>query len=757
MSLKKLISLITVVCIVISLSLPAFATKTVSISEKAKTLNKIDILQGNGNDFNLEGKLLRGEAATFIVRLMGMEKSVLAEKDKWSKTNFKDIKKSDWYAPYIGYCSQIGIINGYPDGYYKPNESISEKAFLKLVLGVLGYKYNIDFTWSDVCTKAYDTGLVYDYTYQSKVADDTKYKRGSVVEVLYNSLNRRNKDTGVKILDNLIEKDVVDRFIAVAEGLINDPVTTSISSVTSMDMNTLKVKFNESIKALAGSNIKVFETKNESSALSITINSQSSDELILKTVSQVPDKEYSIRVSDVTDKDGNVIDVEGTFTGYKLVEVNSDFFKIKKIEAISKNVINVFFTQPINMNAEMPTYFEILQGDSSYIKGGFQTISSKVLAPYDNAITIFCKEKEFLDGASYILKISGELFSVYGAKLNNGSGDKMGFVAKASANEGFHITNVYAVNKKYVKIQFSKDININNAQVNINYTIKNSDGIPGFISKAVVTKEGVYKNKEVTLLVPSLMEANKVYELTVKNLTDSFDQMKLSESDIYKFAGVSEDPKALSIENVSPQDKGTLVVYFNRPLNELTATDCFRYTLMGVTEPSFSVIPSSVYYDSVLNPYMVKLYIPGDSAATPSTYKLKVDALMQDYMGETTGEINYTFNGSGSDNCKPYMEEALIISDDMIRVKLNEEITSNYPNTMASNYVLEYQEGSNTARKNAVSVSYVNAKMLILKFDKLDLSKQYTLKFTDRLVDYSGGNARLSSDNSNGISVYVGN
>lgn len=754
MTLKKLIAVVVVICITVSLTSPVLAAKA---ADKAKTLNRIDLLQGNGVDFNLNGKLLRSEAATFIVRLMGMEKSVLDDKDRWAKTAYNDVKNTDWYAPYVGYCASQGIIDGFPDGTYRPNESISEKSFLKLVLGVLGYKYNIDFTWKDVCRKAYDVGLVYDYTYQGKVEDNTDYRRSSVIDVLYNSLGRKNKVTKVGILDNLLEKGLVNRKVAISEGLIYDPVITSITSINTIDMNTIKLKFNESIKPLLDSNIKIYETQNKASVLTVTINSQTADEVVLKTTSQTPDKGYSVEISDVTDSDGNKTDVTGSFTGYKIIEVNSEFFRIKKIEAVSKNVINVYFTHPINMNAEMPTYYEILQGDTTYVKGSFQTISAKVLAPYDNAISIFCKEKDFSDGSVYNLKINGDLFSLYGVKLNNGSGDNMSFTAKASANEGFYITNVFPINKKYVKVQFNKDIDVNNAQTIINYTIKNSDGIPGFISKAVVTNEGIYKNKEVTLLVSSMLESNKIYELTVKNLYDSFDQIRLSEGDVYKFVGISDNVDNLVIENVSVEDKGTLGVYFNRPLNDLTANDRFRYSIVGETDPSFIANPSSVYYDSGNNPYMVKLYMSGNLLNAPNVYKLRVDVLMQDYMGETTAETTYRFTGSGTENNKPYMEEALIISDDSIRVRLSEEISSLAPNTMTTNYVLEYSEGSNTARKTPVSVSYINARILVLKFDKLDFSKQYTLKFTDRLVDYSGTDARLASDYGNGISVYLGN
>ncbi len=757
MSLKKATVIFLVMCIVMSIMMPLNAASTKSSNEMAITLNKFNILKGDGKDFNLNGSLVRGEAATFIVRLMGMEESVLADKAKWANTKFKDVQSSAWYAPYVGYCSQMGIIDGYPDGNYKPNENISEKAFIKLVLGVLGYKYNVDYTWNNVYRKAYDVGLVYGPDYEFKEKDDVNYKRGSVVTVLFNSLDRTNRTTKVKVLDSLLEKGIIKRADAVSEGFIKDSIITAISSIGVLDATTVKVKFNEKIKSISSSSILISETQNTSTKLTATIKSQSDDEVTITTSTQIPDKGYTINISDVSDQEKNVNTVTGTFTGYKNVEVKSDFFRISKIEPVSKNVINVFFTHPVNLNAEVPMYFDVLDGTTTYIKGSFQSESVKCLAPYDNAVSIFFKEKDLADNKSYSLKVSGELYSVYGTKLNNGSGESMGFVARASANEGFYVTNITAINKKYIRVRFNKDVDVSSAQVFTNYSIKDSNEIPGFIGNAIVTKEGVYKNKEVTLQVGSWLE-NKQYKLIINNVYDSFRQIPLTSDQPYQLVGVTTDIENLSLVNVFVEDKGTLSVYFNRPLSDTTATDQFRYTVTGITNPGYTSNPIKVYYNSEINPYMVKLFIAGDEMAAPNTFKLKVDKIMQDYFGETPpDDLYYTFNGTSNNNIKPYMTEALIISNDTIKVSFNEEISANVPNTLSTNYSLSYKDGSNTVTKNPASVNYVNAKTLTLRFDNLDLSKVYTLKFNDRLVDYSDLYFRLATEDLNSVSVRLGN
>lgn len=758
MKLKKILSLFTILCVTLTMTLTVYSEKANTANDKAGTLNKLSVLKGDGIDFNLDGQLRRSEAATFIVRLMGKEEDVLANKAKWSVTKYADVEKSAWYAPYIGYCSQLDIISGFPDGSYKPNDNISEKAFLKLVLVVLGYEYNTHFTWDNVFTRAYDVGLVKDYTYQSKEADDLNYKRRSVVEVLYNSLQRPNRETKTTILENLIEMGVVDRKVVADEGLVKDTIITEISSISVIDTNTIKVKFNEEIEKLTAGNIIISELENMSSKLTVAIRSQSKDELTIATSGQVPEMEYTITILDVTDKEGNINDITGAFSGYKSIEVNSEFFRINRIEAVSKNVVNVFFTQPINMNIELPMYYEILQGSSSYVKGSFQSLSVKVLAPYDNAVTIFLKDKSFNDGENYTLKISGDLTSAYGSKLNNGSGDSMSFLANGAANEEFYVVNVVPLNKRYVKVQYNKDFDVSSAEINTNYTIKDSNGFQSVVGRAIVTKDGLYKNKEVILQIAPSLDSSKQYELVVNNVYDSFRQMKVEQNSKHPFSGNSSDVDSLAIVNVFAEDKGTISVYFNKPLNAVAAIDSTHYSIVG-TNSGYVSNPANihVYYDINTDPYMVKLFISGDAIAAPNTFKLVVGS-MPDYFGDITGSsVEFAFSGSGNDNVKPFMVDAKIIASDIIKVTFNEEILLGGVNIMPMNYSLEYKDGDKTIKKTPSSVNSLNNNTLLMKFNDLDISKVYTLKYTNMLTDYSGVNSRPASDSMNGIGVYPGN
>ncbi|MCF2665365.1 S-layer homology domain-containing protein, partial [Oscillibacter valericigenes] len=57
---------------------------------------------------------------------------------------FKDVAADNQYAGYIAYCVQQGITAGYTDGTYRPAAPLTNFAFMKMLLGALGYDQNTE-------------------------------------------------------------------------------------------------------------------------------------------------------------------------------------------------------------------------------------------------------------------------------------------------------------------------------------------------------------------------------------------------------------------------------------------------------------------------------------------------------------------------------------------------------------------------------------------------------------------------------------
>lgn len=53
--------------------------------------------------------------------------------------SFNDINPQDWYKDTVSYLVNIGGISGYPDGSFKPNQTMTKAEFIKTLISSLGY------------------------------------------------------------------------------------------------------------------------------------------------------------------------------------------------------------------------------------------------------------------------------------------------------------------------------------------------------------------------------------------------------------------------------------------------------------------------------------------------------------------------------------------------------------------------------------------------------------------------------------------
>ncbi|QQR54680.1 S-layer homology domain-containing protein [Candidatus Peregrinibacteria bacterium] len=78
---------------------------------------RMDVIDG-AHAYFPEGEISRVEALTILVRMTGMEG------DK-SATRFSDVKASEWYAATVRLATDYEVVEGYPDGTFKPDRKLS--------------------------------------------------------------------------------------------------------------------------------------------------------------------------------------------------------------------------------------------------------------------------------------------------------------------------------------------------------------------------------------------------------------------------------------------------------------------------------------------------------------------------------------------------------------------------------------------------------------------------------------------------------
>lgn len=90
--------------------------------------------------FKPDGTLNRAE----MVKIMSLTYQLAnpsfdfnSQKSQYDTACFKDIAAGQWYTSYVCYAKEVGILQGYPDGTFKPDKQISRVEALKIVLNSL--------------------------------------------------------------------------------------------------------------------------------------------------------------------------------------------------------------------------------------------------------------------------------------------------------------------------------------------------------------------------------------------------------------------------------------------------------------------------------------------------------------------------------------------------------------------------------------------------------------------------------------------
>jgi len=97
-----------------------------SKKDVTKLANKL-IVEGTGaGKFEPNRDVTRAEFAAMIVRALGLEAT--------EKAPFSDVADSAWYAEAVAAAAEYGIVNGYTDGTFRPNNKITRQELAAMVV-----------------------------------------------------------------------------------------------------------------------------------------------------------------------------------------------------------------------------------------------------------------------------------------------------------------------------------------------------------------------------------------------------------------------------------------------------------------------------------------------------------------------------------------------------------------------------------------------------------------------------------------------
>ena len=142
--MKKFLSLVLALVMTMSLVTVSAGAKDFGDSDKIQYKEAVDVMSAvkvidgyTDGTFNPSNTLTRGAAAKIICNLIlgpTTAKALVAD-----AAPYKDVPTNHTFAGYIAYCQKEGIISGYADGTFRPANSLTGYAFMKMLLGALGY------------------------------------------------------------------------------------------------------------------------------------------------------------------------------------------------------------------------------------------------------------------------------------------------------------------------------------------------------------------------------------------------------------------------------------------------------------------------------------------------------------------------------------------------------------------------------------------------------------------------------------------
>ena len=167
--MKKFLSLVLALVMTMSLVTVSAGAKDFTDSTKIQYTEAVDVMSAvkvidgyTDGSFNPTATLTRGAAAKIICNMiLGPTTAGALVADA---APYKDVPANHTFAGYIAYCQKTGIISGYADGTFKPANTLTGYAFMKMLLGALGYKAEVEgYTspnWSiNVAKQAINAGL----------------------------------------------------------------------------------------------------------------------------------------------------------------------------------------------------------------------------------------------------------------------------------------------------------------------------------------------------------------------------------------------------------------------------------------------------------------------------------------------------------------------------------------------------------------------------------------------------------------------
>lgn len=156
---KRMLNLLLCAALLASCALPALAAEAPTEQETAAAhLKAQGLMNGDENgNLHLDAPLTRAQLACLLSPISLNPEHVAWEKDFYTKmctVNFYDVPK--WAQVHVGVCASNGLMAGYGNGRFAPNDPVSPQMACAVMLR---YLERDGWSYATACDKALELGL----------------------------------------------------------------------------------------------------------------------------------------------------------------------------------------------------------------------------------------------------------------------------------------------------------------------------------------------------------------------------------------------------------------------------------------------------------------------------------------------------------------------------------------------------------------------------------------------------------------------
>lgn len=232
--MKKVLCLISVLIIIIAIGSTSYAAVTLTDIKGTKyetavnSLVEVGLVNGyEDNTYRASVPVTRSQMSKLLVIALGEEGKVSAAKSQ--PTPFKDMPTSHWAYGYVNVAKDIGIINGYTDGRFDPDATVSYAESVTMVVRALGYEPKVKqstLSWPDnYISCARELNL---FKNIGTFSNGAGAARGDIAILMWNMLNtgvctvKGSNDSGLIYGQGEIMLAKFNDYLSISDGIITD-------------------------------------------------------------------------------------------------------------------------------------------------------------------------------------------------------------------------------------------------------------------------------------------------------------------------------------------------------------------------------------------------------------------------------------------------------------------------------------------------------------------------------------------------------